>query len=61
MIKTILKLFYFVACVFVSIYFSNQIMNSYISNFGKGIHIACILIFMFGTFAWIRYLDERKK
>ena len=61
MIKTILKLFYLASCVVVSIYFCNQIIDSYISNFGKGIHIACILVFMFGTVAWIRHLDERKK
>ena len=61
MIKAILKLFYFVACVVVSIYFCNQIINSYISNFGKVIHIFGILIFIFGTLAWIHYLDERKE
>lgn len=61
MIKIILNLFYVISVVFVSIYFSNQIMNSYISNFGKVIHIACISIFMFGTFVWLRWHQHERK
>lgn len=61
MIKTILKLFYFVSCVVVSIYFCNQITNSYISNFGKVIHVVAILIFMWGTLMWLGYHQHERK
>ena len=61
MIKTILKLFYLVSCLFVTKYFCVQIMNSYMSDFGKAIHVVCITICMFGTFVWLRcHIHERK-